>query len=647
MHTTHPRWALLRAAGLAAALVAGLALASLASLPARAASDAATAVPAAAPASAPADALSPAHAAGLWASRCAGCHDAAQGRTPSRAALATWRPEELIATASTGSMREQARGLSADEIRAIARHLTGRDPVAGPAGAAAAGCLRPPAALDAAAPQWQGWGNGPQQTRFQARPGFTAADLPRLRVRWVYAYAATMAIGQPVVAGDRVYASTQSGEVLALDARSGCQHWSAALGTAARTAVVLGPTTGTGAGASGALAYIGDEQGRVQALDADSGALVWRVTLDPHAAARITGTPLLHQGRLLVPVSSGEEGLAQDPRYPCCSFRGSVVALDAATGQRLWQTLTITESRQPYRVNEAGTQQQGPAGGAVWASPTLDARRGLLYIGTGNSYTDQPTRGSNAVIALDIQTGQLHWQRQLLPADNYVLPCNLPGVKAGSGNCPATPGPDHDFGAPLVLVHRPGQPDLLLAGQKSGALHALSPDDGRLLWQAALGAGSALGGIQWGMASDADTVYVPMADPYRAGLALPRPGLSAVALADGRERWFAAAPQRACAWDGRCLASYSAAVAAMPGIVWAGASDGHLRAYATADGRTVLDIDTAAHDWQAVNGGVARGGSIDNGGPVLAGGMVFVNSGYGRIWAHAGNALIALSVDGQ
>ena len=636
MRATRLGWALL--------MVAGLALAPLA---ARAADEAAAAVLAApsasAPASAPAEALNPAQAASLWASRCAGCHEAGQGRTPSRAALATWRPEELIAAASTGSMREQARGLSAAEIQAIARHLSGRDPVAGHAAAAAAGCPQPPAALDVAAPQWQGWGNGPQQTRFQAQPGFTAADLPRLRVRWVYAYPAAMAIGQPVVAGDRVYASTQSGEVLALDARSGCRHWSTALGTAARTAVVLGPATGN----SSALAYIGDEQGRMHALDADSGAPRWRVTLDPHAAARITGTPLLHQGRLLVPVSSGEEGWAQDPRYPCCSFRGSVVALDAATGQRLWQTFTIPDSPKPYRVNDAGTQQHGPAGAAVWASPTLDARRGLLYIGTGNSYTDQPTPGSNAVIALEVQTGQLRWQRQLLPADNYVLPCNLPGVKAGSGNCPATPGPDHDFGAPLVLVQRPGQPDLLLAGQKSGALHALDPDDGRLLWQAALGAGSALGGIQWGMASDGDTVYVPMADPYRAGLALPRPGLSAVALADGRERWFVAAPLRACAWSGSCLASYSAAVAAMPGVVWAGASDGHLRAYAMADGQVLLDIDTAAHDWQAVNGGVARGGSIDNGGPVLAGGMVFVNSGYGRIFAHAGNALIALSVDGR
>ena len=633
MQTTRMAWGLL------------MAVLALTPLAARAADETAAAVPAALPASAPAEALSPAQAASLWASRCAHCHEAAQGRTPSRAALAAWRPEELIAAASTGSMREQARGLSAAEIQAIARHLSGRDPVAGHAAAATADCLQAPAALDAAAPQWQGWGNGPLQTRFQAQPGFTAADVPRLRVRWVFAYPASMAIGQPVVAGDRVYASTQSGEVLALDAHSGCRHWSTALGTAARTAVVLGPATV--AGASGALAYIGDDRGRVHALDADTGAPRWRVALDPHVAARITGTPLLHQGRLLVPVSSGEEGWAQDPRYPCCTFRGSVLALDAATGQRLWQTFTITDSPQPYRVNDAGTQQHGPAGGAVWASPTLDARRGLLYIGSGNSYTDRPTGGSNAVIALDIQTGQLRWQRQLLPADNYVMPCTSPGVKAGSGNCPATPGPDHDFGAPLVLVQRPGQPDLLLAGQKSGALHALSPDDGRLLWQAALGAGSALGGIQWGMASDADTVYVPMADPYRAGLALPRPGLSAVDLADGRERWFAAAPQRACAWDGRCLASYSAAVAVMPGIVWAGASDGHLRAYATADGRTVLDIDTAAHDWQAVNGGVARGGSIDNGGPVLAGGMVFVNSGYGRQLARAGNALVALSIDGQ
>jgi polyvinyl alcohol dehydrogenase (cytochrome) len=366
-------------------------------------------------------------------------------------------------------------------------------------------------------------------------------------------------------------------------------------------------------------------------------------------AARITGAPVLHRGRLYVPVSSGEEGWARNPAYACCSFRGSVVALDAVTGAVIWRAYTIEKPPHPFTRESDGAQRFGPAGAAVWSAPTLDETRGLLYVATGNSYTDVPEQGSDAIMAIDLATGRIVWTNQLRTHDNYVVPCTRAAL-AGQGNCPRELGPDFDFGSSPVLAVRADGSDVLLAGQKSGTLFALDPNHGgRKLWEISLGAGSALGGIQWGFAVDATTAFVPVADPYpREGGPPPRPGVYAVRIADGAPLWRWDAPANNCAWrDGRCLASNSAAATAIPGAAFAGASDGHLRAYRASDGAVIWDFDTADRPYDAVNGGTARGGSIDNGGPVVAGGLVLVNSGYGRQLAHAGNALFAFSPDGR
>jgi polyvinyl alcohol dehydrogenase (cytochrome) len=581
----------------------------------------------------------------LYAQRCAGCHDAPAERTPAREALARLRADDIVRAVTQGIMRAHAEGLDAAQLGAIAAYLAG--PAAATPTAPDACVARAP--LDLAAPGWRGWGNDPRNPRFQPAPGLAAEDVPRLKPRWVFAFDASMTVGQPVVAGGRVYAGTHSGQVVSLDARTGCTHWIRRYGAPVRTAITLGPLP-EGAKARVA-AYFGDDRGMLRAVDAETGEELWSRLLDTHVAARITGAPLLHGGRLYVPVSSGEEGWAQSPAYACCTFRGSVMALDAVTGDTVWRTYTIDASAQPYRTPPAGARQLGPAGAAVWSAPTLDERRGLLYVGTGNSYTDVPETGSDAVFALDAQTGRVRWSQQLRPGDNYVMPCVRP-AQAGSGNCPRSLGPDFDIGSSPVLGRLPDGRDVLLVGQKSGTLYALDPDRaGRRLWEVTLGAGSALGGIEWGFAIDGDSAYVPIADPFRhphPGAGDPRPGVYAVRIADGAVRWQWAAPSAACAWGpARCLASMSAATTAMPGIVFAGGSDGHLRAYRSGDGQLVWDFDTAAAPHAAVNGGSARGGSIDNGGPVVAGGMVFVHAGYGRQLARSGNALFAFSVDGR
>jgi polyvinyl alcohol dehydrogenase (cytochrome) len=286
----------------------------------------------------------------------------------------------------------------------------------------------------------------------------------------------------------------------------------------------------------------------------------------------------------------------------------------------------------------------GPAGAAVWLAPTIDPKRGVLYVGTGNSYTDVPTGGSNAIIAFELATGKIRWINQVLPNDNFIMNCRQPG----QGNCPEKAGPDFDFGSSPILRKLPNGKDVLLAGNKGGILFALDPDkEGKKIWEVKLSDGTALGGIEWGFTADDTTVFVPIADPFGPP-DKRKPGLNAIKIATGEKLWSTPAPPAKCTWGTmRCSNAQSAAATAIPGIVFSGTSDGHLRAYAMSDGKIVWDFDTAAQPWEAVNGKPAKGGTIDGGGATIANGILYVNSGYGRILGMAGNALLAFSVDGK
>jgi polyvinyl alcohol dehydrogenase (cytochrome) len=586
---------------------------------------------------------SPPDGASLYKERCASCHDTSQERTPPRSILATRRPEEIVASLTTGTMRTFASGLAETEIRALAVHLTGKEP---DAAAARTGhtdrCQTPAGAIDLNAPHWNGWGKDLDNTRYQPAPGLSAEDVPRLRLKWAYAYPTMQAIGQPTVVGDRLYVSTGTGHVVSLNARTGCTYWTIDVGASVRTAITIGALPA--GGPAKFVAYFGDVRAYVHAVDAETGKALWKLKADDHPVARITGSPVLHGRRLYVPVSSFEEFAAQKKDYECCTFRGSLVAIDASTGTRIWKTYSIPDQPKPYRKTTEGTQLHGPAGGAIWGAPTPDPKRGVIYAGTGNSYTDVPVGGADAIIAFDLETGRIRWVNQIQAGDNFIVSC----MDSPPGNCPQTPGPDFDFGSSTILRRLPNGADVLLAGQKSGILFALDPDNGgRILWQTTLGGGSPLGGIEWGFAADAGTAYVPMADaltpPERR-----KPGLSAVTIATGNVLWHTPAPAPACAWGAeRCNNAQSAAVSAIPGVVFAGTTDGHLRAYAAADGRIIWNVDTAAAPYAAVNGGQARGGSIDAGGPTVANGMLYINSGYGLIVGRPGNALLAFSVDGK
>ncbi|MBV8732776.1 MAG: PQQ-binding-like beta-propeller repeat protein, partial [Acidobacteriia bacterium] len=444
--------------------------------------------------------------------------------------------------------------------------------------------------------------------------------------------------------------TSQTGVVYALDADSGCIRWGVKPGGAIRSGVAFGDANGTPA------LFFADGQ-TMYALNAETGEQIWKVVkAADHYSAVATATPRYYKGVVYQPYSSFEEGLGPDPNFQCCTFRGSVVALDAATGKKLWQAFTIPDEPRPTRKNPAGRQQYGPSGAAIWSTPTIDEQRGVLYVATGDNYSDPPTKTSDAILALDLKSGQLLWSKQLTENDAYNNACAIPGPS----NCPDSKGPDYDFGQPPILVQLGGGKRALVIGQKSGMVHALDPDQkGNILWQTRVGQGSALGGSQWGSAADGQNVYIAISDIAIMGEPDPKSprgfrltldpnkggGLFALDLSTGKVRW-SAKPTPCAAARTDCSPAQSAAVTAVPGVVFSGSIDGHLRAYSASTGEVLWDTDTG-REFNTVNGKPAHGGAMDVAGPAVVDGMVFVNSGYGQWGGAPGNAFLAFSVDGR
>jgi polyvinyl alcohol dehydrogenase (cytochrome) len=483
---------------------------------------------------------------------------------------------------------------------------------------------------------WTGWGNNPANWRYQpaARAGISASDVPHLNLKWAFGIPNVRSVrSQPVIYEGRVYVGGLDGTVYSLDANSGCTFW-ATKGQPVRSGLVIGRS-----GSINAVFY-GDASGGVDALDASTGASLWRTQADPHPAAIITGTPNYFQGRLYVPVSSGEEQSRRRPGYECCTFRGSVVAMNASTGKILWQTYMAPETPSPRGKTPEGRTIFAPSGMAIWSSPTIDAAKNRIYVGTGDNYSEPGTPTSDAVVALDLKAGKLLWSTQFDKEDVSKIECGNPPA----AGCSPPAVPEFDLGASPILVALPRGKRVLLLGQKTGMVYAVDPDArGKLLWHARAGTGGLLGGVQWGPATDGKVFYVAVSDLAFQGRG-PDPakggGISAYQVSDGKVLWHTPAP--GCGERRPCSPAQSQAITAIPGAVFSGSIDGHLRAYAAEDGKIIWDFDTA-QTFNSVNGVPAKGGSLDVGGPVIAGGIIAVVSGYPGFGAMPGNALLVFS----
>ena len=570
---------------------------------------------------------------------CASCHTgAADSRAPSPDALKSRTPRTIMDALMNGAMRPQGSRLSGPERRAVAEFVTGKKVEGDVAGAERGRCTAAATTGNVrdftSAPHWSGWSPAPTNTRLQPadQAGLTAATVPRLTLKWTLGFPdASVAWGPPTVGDGRVFIGSQNGTVYSLNAKTGCIYWTFSAAGGVRTAIAVSPPRGS----TPALVYFGDTAANAYALDANTGKVIWTRKIEEHAFARITGSPTYHNGRLYVPVSSYEEAQGADPQYPCCTFRGSVSAVDAATGRVIWKTFMIPDTPQPRGKSTAGVTLYGPSGSGIWSAPTVDEKRRLLYVATGNTYSAPAQPSSDAVVALDLESGSIRWMKQVTPNDVY-----LTGCRAGNPNCPETNGPDVDFGSPPMLA-RAGSRDLIVIGQKSGVGFAMDPEkQGEIVWQYRAGQGGALGGMEWGGAVDDARAYFAVSD-----ILTPKPGgLHAVNLATGERVWYAAPPAAACGTERGCNVAQSAALTLVPGVIFSGSSDGALRAYSTADGSVLWQFDSN-REFETINGVPARGASMIGPGPVVANGMVFANSGYGGFGGRPGNVLLAFGVD--
>ena len=480
-----------------------------------------------------------------------------------------------------------------------------------------------------ARPIWNGWG-GLTNARYQTAAGaqLSPEQVSRLKLKWAYGFPDAKAVyGQPTVAGGRVFVGVDTGAVYSLDAASGCSYWSYQAAAGVRAAVSVAP----GRNAGEALAYFGDIVGNVYALNAATGELVWKVRAEVHAAAHITAAPQVYQNRVYVSVASDEEARAVDPTYPCCTFRGSVAALDAFTGRQIWKTYVIPEAAKATGKNAKGTQQFGPAGGGVWNSPTIDPQRRALYVGTGDAYTAPAPKTTDSILALDLDNGKVLWSVQDLAGDAWVVSC-IEG-RGTPENCPKDAGPDFDFGAPPILRELPNGKTILVAGQKSGIIWAHDPDrKGAVVWKTSVASKQPgpQGQVNFGGSADDRNAY----------FGLDSGGIVALRLTNGERQWFTDIQPE----NGR-HGGHDAAVSTIPGVVFSGGWDGVLRALSTDKG-TILWTFDMLRDFETVNGVPAKGGSMGSSGPTVAGGMVFAGAGYPGVQnGRNGNVLLAFAVE--
>jgi polyvinyl alcohol dehydrogenase (cytochrome) len=583
--------------------------------------------------------------------RCASCHGNPKvPAAPDPLVLKRMTPEHIYQVLTVGDMKDIAKNVPDPDKRAIATFLGGRRMNEGDQGAAKAMPNVCPANLPVrsltAVPAWNGWGVDISNTRFQSArgAGLQSEDVPRLKLKWAFGFPeANSLYNQPTIVDGRVFVSSDSGYVYSLDAASGCVHWSFQAQAGVRGSITIAPVKG---GSTKFAAYFGDVHGNVYSIDASNGELLWKVPVDPHPLSRITGAPVLYEGRVYVPVASLEEVESGSANYNCCTFRGMLVALNSETGKQVWKTYTIAETPHAIRKNSLGKDVMGPSGAGVWCSPALDPKRHAIYIETGNAFSDPPTETSDAVMALDMDSGKVLWSVQATANDVWhgscgrglgngrnpgsVHPSDI-GLQYPEENCPENGGPDQDFSGGAILATMPTGRNIVVAGQKPGIVWGLDPDKkGAVIWKVNIARARGNAGIIFGGAADNQSAYFNL----RSG------GAVAIQLSDGKEKWFTpvTAPETM-----KNHAGASAAVTVIPGVMFSAGLDGVLRAFSAADGKPLWDFNTD-REFETVNKVAARGGSMGSAGAIVANGMVFVGSGYiGFQNGVPGNVLLAFA----
>lgn len=581
----------------------------------------------------------------VYQANCAACHSGPLSEVPKLASLKLLSKEAIITTLRTGVMRNQADRLSPEQHEQLAAFISASNETEATNVLVAGKCAAEESSETADAPPIIGnWGMGLENKRYYDADDLqiTAENVSDLKLSWTFAFPnATRARAQPTIVGNTLYTASQHGTIYALDRKTGCIRWTFQAEAEIRSALVVGTDEN---GAASRL-YFSDFSAKVYALDLKTKKLRWKRKVEDHHMATITGSLNVFENRLYVPVSSLEILSAFDEKYECCTFRGSMVALNADTGEQIWKTYTIPEEAKPNGKTSVGTTRMGPSGAPIWTSPTIDTQRKVLYFGTGENYSRPVSKTSDAIMALNLEDGKILWTQQMYADDAWNGACVYPPY---GPNCPEYHGPDADFGAPPILITS-GEKDILLVGQKSGDVYALDPDNnGETIWHELVGRGAIMGGVHWGMASNGQTLYVPINDQNDYPLHKDKPiqpGVHALNIVDGKRIWSTIEENRcdeSSEWQ--CGPGISAAITATPEVLFAGALDGVLKAYDTQTGKALWAYDTD-RDYEAVNGAKAFGGTIDSDGPVVTGRQLFITSGYAKFGEQPGNVLLAFELE--
>ena len=586
---------------------------------------------------------------------CAACHNQPATRAPALAALQQMSAQTLRFTLTEGVMRQQGSAVPREQFQQLIGYLAAADS-GGADWVAGMMCKPDQRAVDLSQPVAMSmYGTDPRNSRRLSaqQSGLTSADLRNLELAWAIAFPKTAALRTSgvIIGSTMFYAPVPTGKVLALDTRSACVKWAYDAGAPLRSSLSYGDLGG------GKMALVfGDARGNVHTLDPKTGAQIWKAEARHDAFGSITGAAVLTGNRIIVPISSSGVGRGADPKYECCEGHGAVVALDASTGAKLWTAHTMEDAKYTGKVSSTGVKQRGPSGAPIWSTPTIDVKRGLVYSGSGQATSLPATNTSDAVLAIDLATGALKWSFQALARDVWHLGCQFDPSKSGP-NCPSAADSvlkDYDFGAGVVIGKRRDGRDILLAGQKSGDLWGLDPEQqGKVLWRHTFGTGTPLGGIHWGLAIDDERVFAPVNDPHLpvAGY-VPQPAMNAVEIETGKLAWTR--PVQPDCGNGRqerfplCNERYglSAAPLVIDKSVVAGAIDGRLYIYDAASGDIVWQYDTL-RDFPTLNGIEGKGGSIDSQSVFAGAGMLFVGSGYGAFGQAPGNVLLAFRPKGK
>jgi polyvinyl alcohol dehydrogenase (cytochrome) len=432
----------------------------------------------------------------------------------------------------------------------------------------------------------------------------TPGSVGRLKVKWIFETGGDVS-SQPTVVNGVIYFGSWDGKEYAVDAKTGKKLWEFDTGGY--------PSRSGAAYADGAL-YFADAGGRMYALDAKSGQKLWQVKVDPHPMNICTSAPIYHNGRVYIGVSSREEVVMMgNSKYECCTFRGGVAAFDAKTGKQVWRFYTVKEEPKEQGKDKFGRRIFGPSGVGVWSTVAINPQAKRLYLTTGDDYTKPESNMSDAIIALNLDTGNMIWSYQATPGDVW------------NANCLANPkecGPDHDFGTIPMTFKGAGGKALVGAGQKSGWFYAVNPKDGKLVWKTEVGPGGMLGGIEFGAATDGERVYAAISNHPKQG------SVSALDGATGKILWKTPSPDNKSNFGPITITGTG-----NNRLVFAGSSGNFVRAYDAGTGKILWEYDT--------------GGAV-GGGPTVVDGVLYVGSGYQSLRIGKGNnKLYAFSIDGQ